>query len=225
MSAGWIVLTATIAIVALAVVAMERGGGARSIALVATLGGVAGAGRVLFAAIPSVQPVTILCLLAGATLGVRAGLAVGPIAVLVSNGFLGHGPWTPAQMAIWAAVGASGALLGPAARRRYVLAAAGAAWGLAFGLVVNIWFLAAFGPAVNGAAIALSEARSLPFDIAHAVGNVLIAVAVGPALYRLLARHAARSRVVLDPRAPARAGPAVAGGADGAGAGLRSGGG
>ena len=220
MSAGWIVLTATIAVVALSVLAMEHRGGARTIALVATLGGVAGAGRVLFAAIPSVQPVTVLCLLTGATLGVRAGLAVGPIAVLVSNGFLGHGPWTPAQMAIWAAVGASGALLGPAARRRSVLAAAGAAWGLVFGLAVNAWFLAAFGPAVNGAALVLAEARSLPFDLAHAVGNVLIAVAVGPALYRLLARHAQRATVRIEPDAPPRAGPAMP---EGAGSGLRRG--
>lgn len=206
MSAAQIAGLAALAVIALVMVGVEHGAGPRRVATVATLGAAAGAGRVLFAAIPSVQPVTLLCLLAGATMGLRAGLAVGPIAVLVSNGFLGHGPWTPAQMALWALVGASGALLGAQARRRSVLAVAGAAWGIVFGLAMNLWSLAVFGPEVSTAALALVSARSIPFDIAHALGNVLLAVAVGPALYRLLARYAARTRIEVEPL-PAAADP------------------
>ena len=58
------------------------------------------------------------CIVAGAALGPRAGLAVGPIAGLISNSFLGQGPWTPPQMALWAAAGLTGALLRPVCRRR-----------------------------------------------------------------------------------------------------------
>lgn len=200
----------TLTALALALVALERGpNGTRELALVAALGAVAAAGRVLTAGIPSVQPVTVTCLVAGAALGVRAGLAVGPVAALVSNGFLGHGPWTPGQMALWALAGLSGACLGPALRRPWVLAAAGAAWGVLFGWGMNLWELATFGPEVSWPAFIASGGRSLPFEIAGAVGNVVFALAAGPALLRLLARYRVRSRVEISEAPPAVAGPAV----------------
>jgi energy-coupling factor transport system substrate-specific component len=37
--------------------------------------------------------------------------------------------------------------------------------------------------------------RGLPFDLAHAIGNVLIALAVGPELRRVLERYERRTRV------------------------------
>lgn len=216
MSAAPLTLLVVLAILALVLVAVERGpGGAREIALVATLGAAAAAGRVLFAPIPSVQPVTVLCLVTGAALGPRAGLAVGPVAALVSNGFLGHGPWTPPQMALWAGAGLTGALLRPACRRAVGLALVAVAWGLLFGWAMNIWYLASFGPEVSWAAILLAGGRSLPFDIAHAAGNAVIALVAGPALLRLLGRYALRVRteVVSPPPAPVpgRAGPAPTG--------------
>jgi len=148
----------------------------------------------------------VICLVAGATLGARAGLAVGPVAALISNGFLGHGPWTPAQMALWAAAGLTGAALAGACRRPWALAVVAGAWGFAFGWVMNLWTLAVFGPEVSWAAFLLAGGRSLPFEVAHAAGNAVIALAIGPALARLLARYAARIRVETVPsRAPAGA--------------------
>lgn len=214
MSAAATVVVVVLLLVALGLVAVERGGGGpREVALVATLGAVAAAGRVLFAPIPSVQPVTVICLVTGAALGPRAGLAVGPIAGLLSNAFLGQGPWTPPQMALWGAAGLTGALLRPVCRRAVGLAVVAFAWGLLFGWAMNIWFLASFGPEVSWAAVTLAGARSLPFDLAHAVGNAIIALVAGPALLRLLGRYAARIRTAgwstIPPApAPARAGPA-----------------
>lgn len=198
-------------VLVLGFVALERGGGgAKEMALVATLGAVAAAGRVLFAPIPGVQPVTVVCLVAGASLGPRAGLAVGPIAGLISNSFLGQGPWTPPQMALWSAAGLTGALLRPLCRRAVGLAIVGAVWGVAFGWGMNAWSLAAFGPELSWASLVLSGGRSLPFDLAHAVTNVVIALVAGPALVRLLGRYAARIRteVVTPPPAPPARGPA-----------------
>jgi hypothetical protein len=37
--------------------------------------------------------------------------------------------------------------------------------------------------------------RGLPFDLAHAIGNVVIAVAIGSELRRVLERYARRTRV------------------------------
>src|ERR671936_2323093 len=121
--AGLALLLVATALLALAVAWVESGpGSAKEIALVATLGGAAAAGRVLFAAIPGVQPVTVVVVCAGAALGARAGIAVGGVAALVSNFFLGQGVWTPWQMLAWGACGAVGAALAAHARRRGLLA-------------------------------------------------------------------------------------------------------
>lgn len=213
MSSGLTALLVVVLILGLGLVAVERGrGGAKEMALVATLGAAAAAGRVLFAPIPSVQPVTVMCLVTGAALGPRAGLAVGPIAGLVSNSFLGQGPWTPPQMALWAGAGLTGALLRTVCRRAVGLAVVAFVWGLLFGWAMNLWYLASFGPEVSAASLVLAGGRSLPFDLAHAIGNTVIAVVAGPALLRLLRRYAVRIRteVVSPSPAPAhvRAGPA-----------------
>jgi len=213
MSASLTTILVVVLILGLGLVAVERGGGgAKEMALVATLGAAAAAGRVLFAPIPSVQPVTVMCLVTGAALGPRAGLAVGPIAGLVSNTFLGQGPWTPPQMALWGAAGLTGALLRPVCRNAVGLAVVGFACGVLFGWAMNAWSLASFGPEVSWASVVLAGGRSLPFDLAHATGNVVIALVAGPALLRLLGRYAMRIRteVVTGPpaRAPGPAGPA-----------------
>jgi len=90
----------------------------RELAVVATLAAAAAAGRVVFAAIPGVQPVTVIAIIAGATLGARAGAATGALAAFVSNLFLGEGIWTPQQMLGWGLCGVAGALLAPVVRTR-----------------------------------------------------------------------------------------------------------
>ena len=119
--AGLALLLVAVSLIVLGAAWLESGpDSAKEIVLVATLGGVAAAGRVLFAAIPGVQPVTVMVVCAGAALGARAGIAVGGIAALVSNFFLGQGVWTPWQMLGWGAVGIAGGLLAPALVRRGV---------------------------------------------------------------------------------------------------------
>ncbi|MCL6635796.1 MAG: ECF transporter S component, partial [Peptococcaceae bacterium] len=82
----------------------------REIAVIAVLGTVAAASRVPFAALPNIQPATFLVVVSGYVFGVRAGFMVGSTAALVSNFFLGQGPWTPWQMFSWGLAGSSAAL-------------------------------------------------------------------------------------------------------------------
>ena len=163
----------------------------RELTLVATLGAAAAAGRVLFAAVPGVQPVTVTAIVAGAALGLRAGIGTGALAALASNFFLGQGIWTPQQMLGWAACGAIGALLGPLLSNRYVLAAVAAVLGFAFSASMDVWLWYGFFPHTLGS-LAAVVGRGLWFDATHAVGNVLFALVAGPELRRMLDRYGKR---------------------------------
>jgi energy-coupling factor transport system substrate-specific component len=168
----------------------------RELAVIATLGAAAAAGRVLFAAVPGVQPVTVIAIVAGAALGVRAGVATGALAAFVSNLFLGQGIWTPQQMLGWGACGAVGALLAPVVRNRWALAAVAAVLGFAFSVSMDVWLWYGFSPHTY-AALAAVVGRGLWFDVSHAAGNVVIALAAGPELRRMLDRYGARLRTVV----------------------------
>ncbi len=185
----WLVAAA---LLAATVVWLESGpDSAKEIALVATLAGAAAAGRVLFAAVPGVQPVTVLTIVAGAALGLRAGVAVGMLAAFVSNFLLVQGPWTPYQMLAWGACGAAGAALAPLLRRRWALAVVAFALGLGFSAFMDVWEWFTFWQH-DWRTFALVLGRGVPFDLAHAVGNVALALVAGPELRRLLDRYGRR---------------------------------
>jgi energy-coupling factor transport system substrate-specific component len=169
-------------------------GSTKELALVASLAAAAAAGRVLFAAIPGVQPVTVITVAAGAALGPRSGFAVGASAAFVSNFFLGQGVWTPWQMLAWGACGVAGAIAAPLLRRRLVLAAFCFVVGLGFSAVMDVWNWLAFYDEHTWRTFLAVHARGLPFDLAHGIGNVLIVLAAGPELRRLLERYGRRLR-------------------------------
>jgi energy-coupling factor transport system substrate-specific component len=168
----------------------------RELAVIATLAAAAAAGRVVFAAVPGVQPVTVIAIVAGASLGLRAGVATGALAAFVSNLFLGQGIWTPQQMLGWGACGAVGALLAPALRNRWALAAVAAVLGFAFSVSMDVWLWYGFSPHTFPALVAV-VGRGLWFDLSHAAGNVMIALAAGPELRRMLDRYGARLKTVV----------------------------
>lgn len=196
MSAAAIVALGGLVALIIGLVLYERTrGGARELGLVAVLVAAATAGRIAFAAIPSAQPVTAIAIVTGVALGPRAGAAVGAGAALLSNTFLGQGPWTPWQMLLWGLAGASGGWLAPLLRRnRIALMAFGGAWGLVFGAGMDIWQLAAFGPALTLSAFIAVHARAVPFDLVHALTNVILLGVAGMPLIALLDRSARRMR-------------------------------
>jgi energy-coupling factor transport system substrate-specific component len=195
-SAGALAALGGIALLLVGLGLYERGrSGAREIGLVAVLIAAASAGRILFAAVPGAQPVTAIAIIAGIALGPRAGIAVGAGSALVSNAFLGQGPWTPWQMLLWGLAGMSGGLLAPALRRsRPTLIALGVLWGFVFGAAMDIWQLATFGPAMTVSAFIAVHARAVPFDVMHALATALILGLAGPSLIALVDRSAVRVR-------------------------------
>ena len=162
------------------------------IALVATLAAMAALGRVAFAALPNVKPTTDIVLIAGYVLGGAPGFMVGAVAALASNLFFGQGPWTPWQMVAWGGVGLFGAGLarvfgqGPRAspvRRRLRDRRARLRRGH------EPVHVGARSATTRRPSWSRSFGTSLPFDVAHATGNVIFCLAFGPALVRALRRY------------------------------------
>ena len=177
----------------------------RMLALVATLAGLAAIGRVAFAPIPNVKPTTDIIFIAGFALGGAPGFVVGAVAALSSNLLFGQGPWTPWQMVAWGLCGIFGAFVGRATGQqigRVWLAIFCGLAGLAFGAIMDgsIWVTYADGQGI-GQYLAIS-ATSLPFNVAHALGNVVFALAFGPALLRAVMRYRTRLEFTWAQAAP-----------------------
>ena len=189
------------------------------VALVAALAAISVAGRVAFSPIPNVVPTTDITLIAGFALGPAPGFAVGALSGLVSNFWLGQGPWTPWQMAGWGLTGILGAAVAMASGQRigrFPLALICAFTGFAYGALLDFSLMVTYGGEQSfGRFLALS-ARGLPFNIAHAAGNAALALVAGPAMTRMLLRYRHRFEFAWrkDSAAPsARAGGIAAGAA------------
>jgi prenyltransferase/squalene oxidase-like repeat protein len=167
---------------------------AQVVALVAALAALAIAGRIAFAAFPNVKPTTDIVIFAGYALGGAPGFAVGALAALVSNFWFGQGPWTPWQMAGWGLCGILGAALALGGRNvgRLGLAATCGFAGIAYGALLNFSLMATYGGDLSLERFGVLEARAIPFDLAHAGGNVAFALLAGPALVRMLSRFRER---------------------------------
>ena len=175
---------------------------ARLVAMVATMAGLAALGRIAFAPLPNVKPTTDIVILTGYVLGGPPGFAVGATGALASNVVFGQGPWTPWQMAAWGLCGLLGAALGAATGRRVPrvpLALFCGAMGLLFGAIMDLSTFTTFSGGHTLAQYLAISATSLPFNVAHAVGNVVFCLAFGPALVRALERFRARLNITWIP--------------------------
>ena len=178
---------------------------ARLVGLVAALAALAVAGRLLLAPIPNVVATTDIVLFTGYAIGGAPGFAVGALAALISNFWLGQGPWTPWQMAGWGLVGLGGAGLAVLTRRRLGrlgLAVACGVAGLAYGALLDFSVMATYGGEQSFDRYLALSVRGIPFNIAHAVGNVTLALIAGPALIRMLTRFRSRAEFTWRDAAP-----------------------
>lgn len=169
-----------------------------------------------------VSAVFFLPIVSGFVFGAEFGFLLGVLSILVSALVTsGLGPWLPFQML---ATGWSGMVAGwlprlpgksrGTRREGALLAVWGAVSGLLFGALLNLWFWPFLGigaGAGDGWRETLSAAEnlrrylafylttSLWWDVARALGNVALLIAVGPPVIRLLDRFAKRFRYRVEP--------------------------
>ncbi len=170
----------------------------KEIALIAMLTTISTVLRIPFAAIPSIQPCTYLIICTGLVFGPIAGFMVGALTALVSNFFLGHGPWTLYQMFAWGLAGMTAGYFGRFNLHVAWLVVFGAIWGYLFGWITNTWFWASFIYPLTWKTFLTYQVSSIWFDTFHAIGNVLFLWIFGMKTISILERFKKRFNWVYD---------------------------
>ncbi|HEY0774548.1 MAG TPA: ECF transporter S component, partial [Nocardioidaceae bacterium] len=182
---------------------------AKSVAMLGMLSAVGGALRALGPGTAGLEPSFAVIILGGRVFGRGFGFVLGATTLFAGALITGGvGPWLPFQMMAAGWVGFLAGCLPPARGRTEVavLAVYGAAAGLAFGMVMNIWFwpFASYGPEVSYVAgdPMLDNLRryavfylttSLLWDIGRSVMSLLVLLLAGSALLRALRRASRRA--------------------------------
>ncbi|MGQ9543864.1 MAG: ECF transporter S component [Candidatus Bathyarchaeia archaeon] len=168
----------------------------RRIALISALGATTAALRLPLTIVPNVQPCTFLIMCSGITLGPTSGFLVGALTPLISNLFLGHGPWTLFQLYSWGIVGfISGLTRFNQETSVWKLSAVGAFFGYLYGLIMNVWFWQSFLYPLTPTTFMLAELQGLYFDTLHALGNMAFLSILGRRTLRLFITIAGCPRV------------------------------
>ena len=166
--------------------------------------------------VPSVlgaSPIFLLIILVGAVFGSAMGFQMGVLTLFFSAVITGGlGPWLPFQMlgAGWVGLTAGWLPRDVSPRRRLAtIAVFGAAWGLLFGVLMNLWFWPFVAPGLEtdaglywspdlsagetiGRYLRFYIVTSLAFDLFRAVGNIVLLLIFGGPVLRLLERYRER---------------------------------
>ena len=147
----------------------------KEISVVSMIIALGSAGRILFVALPNVSPVDWLTLCSGIVFGPTTGFTVGAGIMMVSNFWLGQGPWTISQMVGMGMLGLVGGVVGrvPGLRRRHALAAIGFIWGPVYGTVTTFFWML-YVSSVSWVSFAGLWASGLPFYLLQGVGNLVL---------------------------------------------------
>ena len=146
----------------------------------------AAASRILLEPFPNVQPLTLMCLVMGASLGARRGMAFAVMATMLSNIVLSHGLWTLYQATGWAAIAFVGSKLSlvhgsQVEMKKLIFTAAIVSvlfdWWVSLSALSSLATISDFG---------IYLLNGLPFDAIHAIASIASAVWIAPYLANLL---------------------------------------
>lgn len=190
----------------------------RMVALLGVLIAINSALRFLETAFPGpagFTPIFFLVIMVGYIFGGQIGFLMGALTMAVSAVVTGGvGPWLPGQMltAGWVGMTAPAVrffvhlLRGEETRKEVILlCAAGAVWGILYGLIINLWFWPliagpveqSWQPGTDAGTIlnhylTYYALTSLIWDLAAGAGNVLMIAAFGLPTLRALRRFSRR---------------------------------
>lgn len=162
----------------------------REVVILAMLAAIAAIGRVPFASLPSIQPTSFVIIITGLVFGAESGFIVGAVAAIVSNVFLGQGPWTPWQMFAWGAMGMTAGLLRNTwlMKKMWGLSIFGFVWGYLFGWFMNMWIIVSNLESFSWEYFIGIYISSFYFDLAHGLSNVFFIVVFSAGWKKILER-------------------------------------
>jgi energy-coupling factor transport system substrate-specific component len=212
--APWLFVALLPLLLAIVVAEIADGGiDAKAVAMLGVLAACGAALRPLGAGATGVQPIFFLLIPAGRVLGRGFGFVLGALTLFASALLTaGVGPWLPFQMIGAGWVGFLAGCLPRATGRReiWLLACYGVVAGLAYGLLLNMWFWP-FSVSGTGAGpglayvpgdslvanlhrfLAFDAATSLGFDIPRAATNFILVLVAGRPVLAALRRAARRA--------------------------------
>ena len=151
-------------------------------------------GRLVFSFLPNVQPVTVIVLMFTLVFGIRDGLIVGILSIVLSNMTLGMGVWTFAQVASYGVLVLLTGILRPFQKYVWFDVAfalyAGVA-GYLYGFIIS----AVQAPFFGIQKFWVYYMAGIPFDTMHALGNVGFYIILAPVLLPLLRKAAIKLEI------------------------------
>ncbi len=168
-----IIISLVVAVLALLLFAAgfeRRSTGTRRMVIVAVMTALCFAGRF----IPFLKPITALTIITALYLGGEAGFLVGSLSAVLSNFYFGQGPWTAFQMLAWGMIGLIAGLLSePLKRSRLLLLIYGAAAGVAYSMIMDIWTVLWYAEGFRADLYLAAMMTAVPYTMSYAVSNVL----------------------------------------------------
>ena len=158
-------------------------GAAGRVAVCGALSAILTVSKLAMSFLPNIEPVSLLLMVYARVLGRSVFYVLVPF-VAVEGMLYGFGMWWLSYLYVWALWAGAVLLLGRRERAGLTWAAASGAFGLSFGALCALPYLAAGGPwAAVGWWIS-----GIPFDLLHCAGNFALALVLQRPLCRLLAR-------------------------------------
>lgn len=151
-------------------------------------------GRLIFAPIPGFKPVTALVIISAIYLGSESGFIIGALSAVLSNFYFGQGPWTPFQMFVWGFIGLlAGLLSSPLKKRKLLLWLFGAASGVIFSVLMDVWTVLWADGVFNFSRYLAAIITAIPTTVTYSVSNVIFllifANPIGKALNRIIIKY------------------------------------
>ncbi|MCR8984952.1 ECF transporter S component [Brevibacillus laterosporus] len=168
----------------------------RGITLLAILAALSVAGRIALSSIPNVQPVTTFVILMTILMGLRYGLLLAIIVMILSNMVLGMGIWIfPQIIAYCVIVVVTGIFIRPVFPKLslFVMAIYAGFAGMLYGFINTLCQIPLYGSTYFLA----YYLAGVPYDTMHAIGNFVfyfvLAPLLLPLLNKLINQHFAKS--------------------------------
>lgn len=146
-------------------------------------------GRLVFALpiLPNIQPMTAMLIIITLNIGVIDGLIVSVFSLLLSNLFLGMGVWTIMQMLSFAVIIVLTAVLKyiyrfGSLRNRLIFTVWSGATGLIYGFMISVMSYYMY----SLSHFLVYYLNGIPFDMLHAVGNVIFFFILEPIIVPLI---------------------------------------